>query len=213
MRTLYTLFLALGLLAGAGPARAGSDAANMPERFFHGLRTLSAEFHQTVRDHEGRLVQETDGRLALERPDRFRWDYLQPYRQVIVADGRHLWLYDPDLEQVTVKDFDAIGATPATLLSSDRPLSESFEIRDLGQHDGLRWTELRPRDDEAGFENIRLGFTGDTLAVMTLNDSFGQTSEIRFRHVRRNLPLTPGLFTFTPPAGVDVIRDTPPTPP
>ncbi len=200
------LFLACCILAS--PAAAPADGIAALQGFFQGLRSLEAAFHQTVRDETGRIVQESAGTLALQRPDRFRWDYVAPYRQVIVTDGRRLWIYDEDLEQVTVKDFAAIGDTPATLLSSDRPLEASFVLQDGGTGKGLSWVVLRPRRPDTGFARIRLGFAGNDLAVMTLTDSFDQTTEIRLDALRRNVAIDPRRFVFRPPPGVDVIDDT-----
>ncbi len=192
-------------------AWAGQDSATARlKAFFHGLQTLRADFRQVVRDADGDILQETRGTLALQRPNHFRWDYLSPYRQVIVTDGNTLWLYDEDLEQVTVKDYAAIGGTPATLLSSDRPLEESFAIRELPPAAGILRVALRPLAEDSGFEKIRLGFSAQGLAFMELVDSFGQTSTIHFQNLRRNIPLDAALFTFQAPPGVDVIYDNAP---
>ncbi len=205
-----TAFALLILPLTTATAALQDSATARLETFFHGLETLQAEFQQTVRDTDGGMLQETRGTLALQRPNRFRWDYLAPYRQVIVTDGDKLWLYDEDLEQLTVKDFSAIGGTPATLLSSERPLTESFEIHELPPAEGLLWVELLPRNADSGFEKIRLGFSDKGLALMVLVDSFGQTSAIRFQHLRRNVSLDPQLFTFQAPPGVDIVYDNAP---
>lgn len=208
VRIALLFVLACAFLTSPGALSAGTaEEIALLNRFFQGLHSLAARFQQTVRDSEGRIVQESSGTLALQRPDRFRWDYLEPYRQVIVADGQRLWLYDEDLEQVTVKDFKAIGDTPATLLSSERPLEESFFITAAGNDGGLRWVELTPRRPDTGFTWIRLGFSGETLAVMVLTDSFDQISEIRFQDLRRNVALDPRRFIFQAPPGVDIIED------
>jgi len=211
MKQIAASAFALFILTLTAAASATQDSATTRlEAFFQGLKTLQADFQQTVRDADGGILQETRGTLALQRPNRFRWDYLAPYRQVIVTDGDKLWLYDEDLEQVTVKDFSAIGGTPATLLSSERPLTESFEIRELAPAEGLLWVELLPRNADSGFEKIRLGFSDKGLALMELVDSFGQTSAIRFQHLRRNVPLDPQLFAFQAPPGVDIVYDSGP---
>ncbi|MFQ5487575.1 MAG: outer membrane lipoprotein chaperone LolA [Gammaproteobacteria bacterium] len=208
MKQIAPITFALFILTLSAAATAAQDSATAHlEAFFHGLKTLQVEFQQTVKDSDGGILQETSGTLALQRPNRFRWDYLAPYRQVIVTDGDKLWLYDEDLEQVTVKDFSAIGGTPATLLSSERPLAESFETRELPPAEGLLRVELLPRSPDSGFEKIRLGFSEKGLALMELVDSFGQTSAIHFHHLQRNIPIDPRLFTFQAPPGVDIVYD------
>ncbi len=140
---------------------------------------------------------------------KFRWQYLTPYQQDIVTDGNKLWLYDHDLAQVTVralnKNFDG---TPAALLSSRQPLDESFLITELDNSEDMAWVELRPRNDNTGFDSIRLGFTRGTLAIMEMIDSFGQTSILTFHKLKKNIPIDPERFKFVPPPDADVIRDT-----
>ena len=183
------------------------------ETFFSDLDSLRAAFEQTVQDPQGNITQRLSGTVELARPMKFHWRYTAPYAQDIVADGRRLWLYDHDLEQVTVKPLDKnLRGTPASLLGSKRPLEESFDIREAGNHGGLAWVELRPRKEDTGFDSIRMGFANGTLAVMELLDSFGQTSTITFTRLQKNIAIVPGQFVFQPPPGVDIIYDNPPQP-
>ena len=195
------------LCALAAPAFAG----NGPERldaFLDQVRSLRAEFQQSVFDEDARPLDEASGMVYIQRPGRFRWDYSEPYPQEIVGDGEKVWIYDSELEQVTVRPLgDALGDTPVMLLSSDRPVEQSFEVRAIDGPDGYEWAGLRPLGDQVSFTEIRLGFDGDTLRVMELKDAFGQLTRLRFAKVERNPKLAPTLFQFTPPEGADVFTN------
>jgi chaperone LolA len=145
----------------------------------------------------------------MQRPGKFRWDYLSPYEQVIVADGKKLWVYDKDLEQVTVNQLDAaIGNTPALLLSGDESLELSFRIVELDKKTaGLDWVELFPKEAQSSFTSMRLAFSAHHLEYMELIDSFGQTTQIKFSNTKNNPDINANLFNFTPPKGVDVIGE------
>jgi len=186
-------------------------AANGPDRlhaFLDEVRTLRAEFQQRVFDEDDRPLDDASGMVYIERPGRFRWDYSEPYVQEIVGDGEKVWIYDSELEQVTVRPLgDALGDTPVMLLSSDRPVEQSFEVRAVDGPDGYEWAGLRPLGEQMSFTQIRLGFDGDTLRVMELEDAFGQLTRLRFAKVERNPALAPSLFQFTPPDGADVFSN------
>lgn len=195
------------LLLWAGQA-AAAPATRALDSFFDGLQSLQAEFDQTI-VREGRAVQKTRGRLHIHRPGKFRWSYEAPFEQLIVTDGDTLWVYEPDLEQVTRSRLDdTVGNTPAVLLSTLQPLGELFAILDAGPKDGLDWVMLEPLGEQAAFSRVFLGFdAGASLAAMEIVDSLEQSVRIRFHELRRNLALDPGLFRFTPPPGVDVIGE------
>ncbi|NIR32128.1 MAG: outer membrane lipoprotein chaperone LolA [Gammaproteobacteria bacterium] len=200
----------LGLLCALAPAGAAfaDTASERLDAFLAEVRSLRADFQQTLYDETSRSLEESAGVMYLQRPDRFRWDYTEPYRQLIVADGRRVWIYDVDLDQVTVRDLsEAVGSTPASLLSSGRPIEESFAVEDLGEEGGLLWAGLRPRTEDVSFTRVRLGFDEQRLRRMELLDSFGQTTVLEFRNVVRNPDLDPDLFRFEPPEGVDVVGD------
>ncbi|HDJ86891.1 MAG TPA: outer membrane lipoprotein chaperone LolA [Chromatiales bacterium] len=199
------LLVLLAALAG-GVAHAGraADPARRLQAFLHGLTSLQADFRQSVVDDRGQVLQRSRGTLYLQRPGRFRWDYRAP-SELIVADGRNLWFYDRGLEQITVRPLRrGLGNLPVALLTSERSVEKRFHVAGAGTADGLHWLRLTPRGKESGFEWIRLGFRGDLLVRMELHDILGQTTRIRFSHVRRNPKLDPALFRFTPPPGVDV---------
>jgi len=195
------------LLMPAVSAQQAADAVTRVESYLASLKTLSAGFSQVVRNREGQVVDRASGRLSLSRPDRFRWDYEKPYLQTIVADGRRLWLYDSDLEQVTVRALEqGLGSTPAMLLSGAGKVGEAFAAVAVERQGEWTWCRLRPRDDATDFEQVSLAFDGrGELAAMELRDKLGQATVIEFGDVRRNVALDPSLFNFEPPPGVDVI--------
>lgn len=171
-----------------------------------GTKSARGEFEQRIVGRDGRVVQESKGTLAFARPGKFRWSYAKPYPQQIVGDGTRVWIYDEDLNQVTVRKLDlALGSTPAALLAGNNDALKAFELKDIGTRDGLEWVEATPRDREGNFERIRIGFGPNGLDAMELTDSFGQTTSLRITRLERNPTLDASLFTFTPPKGADVI--------
>ena len=198
--------LALVLLH-AGSAQAADGALERVEVWLGPLRTLAAEFVQVVRNRDGEIVERAAGTFSLSRPNRFRWDYREPWLQTIVADGSRLWLYDSDLEQVTVRTLESgLGSTPAMLLSGDGRLRDAFDAVAVERVGDWTWSRLRPRQADADFEQVSLAFDArGELAAMELRDKLGQQTLIEFGGVRRNVPLDELLFRFEPPPGVDVI--------
>ncbi len=206
MHMSRTLPLLAAWLVVAGSASAGG--VDQLDAFLNGLTTLEADFQQSLYDENLYPLEESRGAFLLSRPDRFRWDYRQPEAQLIVADGDKVWIYDRDLSQVTVRAMGAaLGATPATLLSSDRPVDENFEVSELQPSGGLEWIGLKPRQADTGFSHIRLGLDGNVLKLMELIDSFGQLTRIEFNNIKRNPRIDASAFEFEPPKGVDIIRD------
>lgn len=203
-RTLATALLALGLSLPALPLQA--EAIQRLHDYARDTKTLSGTFTQTVYDRAGRKTQESGGEMYFARPGKFRWLYRKPYEQLIVGDGKKIWIYDTDLEQVTVrKQGKAIGESPAALLAGSNDLDLYFNLKDAGEADGLEWLEATPKSQEGTFERIRLGFRESQIMVMELKDNFGQTSLLKFNSLQMNSNLKSDLFRFTPPKGVDVI--------
>lgn len=181
--------------------------------FFDGLKSFEADFEQTVIAQQGDGVQSSSGRVWIQRPNRFRWHYAEPYVQEIVADGRNLWTFDADLEQATVKSMDEVlSATPAMLLSGEEPLESLFRVTALGERDGLEWFVLVPREPDGGVEEIQLGLRDGMLEAMDVLDPLGNSTRIRFRDLRRNGDIDPGRFRFQPPNGSDLIGTPSPAP-
>jgi chaperone LolA len=202
MRFISVLFA----FALAGTAHAGG--VERLKAFIAGAQTAEADFSQTVADKNGRVTQQASGRMAFARPGKFRWDYSKPYEQVIVGDGIKLWLYDADLEQVTVKPLgDVIAGTPAALLAGDNAIEKYFALKDAGVADGLEWLEATPRNKDTTFARVRMGFKGDMLVQMELFDFFGQRTTLKLSRLVRNPSIAPSRFTFTPPKGADIIGE------
>jgi len=187
-----------------------ADAASLDryKEFLNGTQSARAAFEQKVFDRNGKLVQETRGNFVFQRPGRFRWVYDKPADQVIVGDGQRVWIYDRQLNQVTVRKLTAaLGSTPAALLAGSSDIQSAFAISDAGEKDGLEWMDAKPRDRDAGFERVRMGFAKEGLQAMELTDNFGQTTYLRFSKLERNPKVNPGEFRFDPPKGADVLGD------
>ncbi len=181
-------------------------AADLVSGYFSGLQSFEADFTQTVIDANGEMVQDSKGRVWIQRPGRFRWDYETPYRQQIVADGRQMWTYDEDLEQATVKEIDeALSSTPAMLLSSYRPLAEVMDWQQTSSEAGITWYRLDPKQKDAAVEEIRIAFDGRELGRIQVLDGFGNRTEIRFLNGKRNKSISADRFRFSVPAGTDII--------
>ncbi len=209
-RALAAIALALSVIvAPVSPvlAQSSSEAVARIDAYLGSFRTLTANFAQTVRNSEGQPTERASGTLALSRPDRFRWDYREPYLQTIVADGERLWLYDSDLQQVTVRELaSGLGSTPAMLLSGSGRVADAFESAGVESKGDWTWCRLKPRDPESDFESVSLAFDArGELAGMELRDKLGQLTDIEFTSVRRDPALDASLFRFTPPPGADVI--------
>ena len=177
-------------------------------------RTATARFEQQAFDRAGKVVDRSSGSFSFARPGHFRWAYEKPHQQLLVADGKRLWIYDPDLKQVTVKRIDqAISSTPAALLAGKDDITKLFTLRDAGTAGGLEWVEALPKAKDTGFDRVRLGLKGKNLAAMELYDQLGGHTVLRFTELKANAQLLPGTFEFTPPKGADVIDDAAPKAP
>jgi len=202
------LFAALTALAIALPSFAQADAIQRLHDFARDTKTLSGAFSQTVYDNNGRKTQETSGELYFSRPGKFRWVYRKPYEQLIVGDGKKIWIYDADLEQVTVKKLDqSIGESPAALLAGNNDIDKHFNLKDGGTKDGVEWLEATPKSKDGTFEQVRLGFRDGGLVAMELKDNFGQRTYLKFSAMKNNPPIGGELFKFKAPKGADVLGD------
>ena len=209
---VIALLATAALLLGSGLATAAPVSLERLDRFLTEVKTLSGDFTQTLYDESDRAVETSAGEVHLERSEphgRFRWQYRKPYPQTIVGDGRQVWVYDPDLEQVTVRPLDAaLGDTPAALLAGNADVTERFEMRDLGDREGVAWVSLTPlAGAEGGFQSMALGFSRDALVAMELVDAFSQRTVLEFGTLLRNAPIDDAMFRFVPPAGADVLRE------
>ena len=203
MNAQKTLFCLLYLTSLPGLAAEKQDPL---DTFLSGLSTFSANFVQIVLDGQGSELEKSGGVLYLSQPGKFHWAYREPYLQKIIADGQSIWIYDEDLEQITVNSARAsIGKTPAAVLLGDVSIDEHFFRTDSGKADGYDWIELSPRDPESEYENIQIGFHDNQLGLMLIHDSLGQMTRIQFSESERNKKLDEALFTLDIPEGVDVI--------
>ncbi len=185
------------------------DNVEKLQAYFDKLRTFSGEFEQSVKNVQFSVIEESSGTLVIQRPNKFRWDYLRPYVQNIVSDGEKVWIYDADLEQVTVKDFNStLGNTPALLLSRKQKIAKSFLVSHSPGENGIEWFDLLPIQMTDGFTSIGLAFLNDQLVGMKLMDNLGQTTELVFKKTQVNTPVLKKSFTFIPPQGADVFDTT-----
>ncbi len=202
---------ALPVVAGLLFAIAVQAQASAIERFKAFARTTQAAragFTQKVQDRTGALVQQSKGSFVFQRPGKFRWVYEKPVDQVIVGDGARVWIYDKDLNQVTVRRISqALGSTPAALLAGSSDVEKAFALSEAGERDGLEWLDAKPKDKEAGFDAVRMGFGVAGIQAMELTDHFGQTTTLRFSGLERNPKVDAALFHFEPPPGADVLGE------
>jgi outer membrane lipoprotein carrier protein len=200
-RALLLLLLAPGIVLGA-------STVDELKALLRQTTTARANFAQIVLDANMKTLQQATGTMQFWRPGKFRWEYDKPYEQLIVGDGTRVWLYDKDLNQVTVRRFDrAIGSSPAALLAGSNEIEKDYVLKGLPSRDGLDWLEAVPRTPDTAFERIKLGFGKTGLEAMEMRDQFGQITVIRFSTIERNARLAPEAFSFTPPKGVDVISE------
>jgi chaperone LolA len=190
------------------PGAANSSGIDALKTFLSGTNTASARFAQMVLDRNMKMLQQATGTMEFSRPGKFRWEYHKPYEQTIVGDGSQIWIYDKDLNQVTVRRLDrALGTSPAALLAGKNEIEKNYTLSNLGDQEGLEWVEAIPKTQDTAFERVRLGFGKAGLEAMELSDQFGQKTVIKFADLERNPKLSPETFKFTPPKGADVIRE------
>lgn len=201
----FSLLIPLMLLVSQA---AFADGMASVKAFYQQTQAMRADFHQVVTDRQGRKVQEVHGQMQLKRPNKFRWDYNQPYEQQIISDGKQVWLYDTELAQVTVREFSkALGSSPAALLAGDDAIDKSFKLANASVKGGLDWVSATPKDKETGFEKILLGFKDHKLQEMSLVDSFGHNTKIVFSQLESNPAIDEKAFLFQTPKGVDVVGE------
>ncbi len=193
-------------LAALVSAPAWAGAVEQLRGFLTDTKSARGEFSQRVTT--GKKTTASSGKFEFERPGRFRWSYVKPYEQTIVADGQKLFVYDRDLNQVTVKKLTAaVPASPASILFGTGDFERDFDVREDGSRDGLAWVIAKPRTRESQFDSIRIGMNGTVLAAMQIVDSFGQTTDLRFSGLERNPKLDAAAFQFVVPKGADVLED------
>lgn len=205
LHRMASLAVALVCLV-AEPALAGP--IEKLRAFIEQTRSARATFSQTVTDSGGQIAQKANGTVQFERPGKFRWTYEKPYEQLIVGDGRKLWIYDKDLNQVTERKLDkALGSSPAALLAGSDDIDKYFSLNALGMKKQLDWLEAKPLDEESLFDKVHMGFRGNVLEVMELYDHFGQKTSIKLSSLQRNPKSSPEMYRFTVPEGADVVTE------
>ncbi len=198
--------LLAALLLTMGAAAAHADAVDTLKEFVREVKTGRAAFTQTVTSPDGAKKKSSSGSFEFSRPNRFRFAYVKPFEQMIVADGQKVWIYDADLNQASSRKFSqALGATPAALLAGGA-LDKDFDLSALPAKDGLEWTEATPKTKDGTFKSVRIGFKGKTLAAVEVVDAFGQRSLLQFSQFEANTPLKADAFVFTVPQGADLIE-------
>jgi outer membrane lipoprotein carrier protein len=203
-------WLRLAVVAGGcallAPAHAGS--LDQLRAFLTQTTSARGEFVQRVSGRAGSPQPASSGTFVFQRPGKFRWSYLKPYEQLIVADGTRLVLFDKDLNQVTIRKLGAaLPSSPASILFGSNDFDKEFEVTDAGTKDGLEWVQARPRAKDSTFDRIEIGFKDGLPQAMRLADNFGQVTQLAFSKVERNPKLDGQAFAFTPPKGADVLTE------
>jgi len=198
------LLICLGLVQIFTPSWA-TEVEERLNRAMSSLDNLQADFKQTLLDDNKKVVQQSLGKVSIQRPGKFLWIYEKPYEQQIIADGKELWVYDVDLDQATVKPMETgLSSAPIMVLMKNQRVETEFEINEVGQHKILYWIELTPKNADMEYSKIYIGMEGEIIKAMELRDSFGQSTQITFENQRTNMIFKPGTFKFNPPPGVDV---------
>lgn len=210
----YKVSMLISFLLFIAPLAAHAGAIEKLKTFIVSTHSAQANFTQEVLDQDGKRIQSASGTMQFVRPGKFRWTYRKPYEQLIVGDGTKFWLYDADLNQVTVKKLDAaLGSSPAALLSGSNEIERGFKLTEAGSRDGLEWLLATPKGQgskgqDSSFEKILMAFNAQSeLVAMELNDMFGHKTVLRFSAMQRNPKLPAQLFQFMPPKGADVLGE------
>ena len=202
-RTFPLVFLLLSM-----PVFGGISPEARLKAFLNKASSLEASFVQVQVDEKGNLGKRSNGMFYLQRPGKFRWNYEKPYHQEIVSSAGKVWFFDKDLDQVTAKKLNqAIGSTPALLLTGDVPLEKNFTIESQSDEEGIAIIKLIPKSEESGFKYVQIGIENGRLVGMELSDNFGQLTRIYFENLKTGIKIDPALFIFKPPQGVDVFEE------
>ena len=210
MTKTYTLRLILltFFLVNSSTTQAADEPVKQLQAFLKSSKSLTADFKQVLINESGKPTQTSSGIFYLQRPGKFRWNYLKPFQQEIVSTSGKVWFYDTDLDQVTIKKLDeSVGSTPALLLSGTISLDDNFTMEDQGVDGEMQWIKLLPKNQESSFKYILIGLNKGLLGGMELSDNFGQLTRIYFTNVQLNPPIKASMFEFIAPKGADVFSD------
>ncbi len=211
MKQIPHYFLLLLLSSFSFVATATETAVQQLSAQLQEMNSLSAHFKQTINDNNGTVLQEAEGSLTVKRPRRFHWLTEQPYEHLVVTNGKDLWLYDIDLEQISQQAFTAdLDKAPALLLSGEvNEISKQYSVEVTTAEDKTLTFTLTPNQQDSLFTQLTISFNNKQLTAMELKDSFEQKTTIVFSDVKLNIDIADTLFDFVPPDGIDVIRDEP----
>ena len=185
---------------------AQAEAVDTLREFVRDVKSGRATFTQTVTAPDGAKKRSSSGSFEFLRPNRFRFVYAKPLEQTIVSDGQRVWIFDADLNQVSIRKFSAVlGATPAALLAGGS-LDKDFDVSNQPSEGGMEWVLALPKVKDGAFQSVRIGFKAKTLSAVEITDSFGQRSNLQFSQMQSNAVIAADAFKFTPPAGADVIE-------
>ena len=199
------IFLILGVVQ-ASLAQQDSVGQQLIDDFVNNVQTMSGRFEQQLVDADDIVIDRSSGTIEIQKPGRFRWTYLEPYEQILVADGLNVWSYDVDLEQVTVKaQAKVLANTPALLLGGSQNVLDDFEYIGSFEERGTVWVQLRPETTDNGFTKVELGFDEGKLSRLIFSDNLGQTTLIAFFDLSFNVSIDAERFSFSPPDDVDVV--------
>jgi outer membrane lipoprotein carrier protein len=206
MQTFKKLLSSICLLLGSISIAHADSASDSLTALLKNMHSMQADFTQNIVDKRGKIIQKSTGHMDLQRPNQFRWDVQSPMKQLIITNGKRIWIYDPDLEQVTIRKLvKAAGETPAMLLSDENiTLTNDFTVKQLTNSSFL----LIPKDQGSIISSLKLGFNNQQIHEMQLEDHLGHLTKIEFGHVVLNKPESTSLFNFKPPAHIDIIDET-----
>jgi outer membrane lipoprotein carrier protein len=201
----YAFILLIGFSQGAHSAE--GDARERLDNFFTKVTTMQANFVQEIRDEKGKFRQKSMGKMYLQRPGRFRWEYTKPDKHLIVSDGGSVWIYDEDLDQVTVKSIkQTLASAPVGLLLSKQPVNQQFQVTPMKSTGRLDWFHLIPHKKDSDFTSMDIAIDQKGIQEMVLQDKFGQETLIHMNTVKIDPKINAKKFRFTPPAGADIIK-------
>ena len=205
IKKIYNILLLLFICSN----NALADDHNDPlQTFLENFNSLESNFIQQLINENGEVLEKSEGILLLQQPGKFNWTYKTPYAQKIISNGDVLWIFDEDLEQLTIRNIgNALDETPAGIILGNNDINEHFVQVGIGLIDGYDWIELTPKKTETQYKNIRIGFNDTQLGMMIIVDNLGQTTRIDFINVKKNAELQPSSFELETPADVDVIDE------
>jgi len=203
-------FIAISFLSiiFSGAAFSEENTITEFEHFLADNQRITGEFQQTISSETGELIQSASGEFWVQQPNKFRWDYNKPYVQKIISNGSKVWIYDEDLEQLTIKKVSsAEGTSPLAIFDASKPLNESFIVEQLSTFNGISWIQLIPKAETSSFESIDIGLSEKQLKYMNMYDHFGQTTKLIFNELTAPESINQSVFEFSAPEGVDVFEE------